>query len=100
MAAKILTFTLNGRETDVMVKPLTTLQNLLREDLGYTATKSGCKQGGCGSCTVLLDGDPVPSCLLPVEDVVKDCLQTNRCTRCSRRSWTKMEPNVVSAHQE
>lgn len=69
MAAKIITFTLNGRDTDVMVKPLTTLQNLLREDLGYTATKSGCKQGGCGSCTVLLDGDPVPSCLLPVEDV-------------------------------
>lgn len=69
MAAKIITFTLNGRETDVMVKPMTTLQNLLREELAYMATKSGCKQGGCGSCTVLLDGDPVPSCLLPVEDV-------------------------------
>jgi carbon-monoxide dehydrogenase small subunit len=69
MAAKIITFMLNGREMEVMVKPLTTLQTLLREDLGYTATKSGCKQGGCGSCTVLFDGDPVPSCLLPVEDV-------------------------------
>jgi carbon-monoxide dehydrogenase small subunit len=69
MAAKIITFTLNGRETDVMVKPMTTLQKLLREELAYMATKSGCKQGGCGSCTVLLDGDPVPSCLLPVEDV-------------------------------
>ena len=69
MAAKFITFTLNGRERDVMVRPLTTLQKLLREELGYTATKSGCKQGGCGSCTVLLDGDPVPSCLLPVEDV-------------------------------
>jgi carbon-monoxide dehydrogenase small subunit len=69
MAAKIITFMLNGREMEVMVKPLTTLQNLLREELGYMATKSGCKQGGCGSCTVLFDGDPVPSCLLPVEDV-------------------------------
>jgi carbon-monoxide dehydrogenase small subunit len=52
-----------------MVKPLTTLQYLLREELGYMAAKSGCKQGGCGSCTVLLDGVPVPSCLLPAEDV-------------------------------
>jgi len=69
MAVKIITFTLNGRETDVMVKPLTTVQTLLREQLGYTATKIGCKQGGCGSCTVLLDGQPMVSCLLPVEDV-------------------------------
>ena len=53
----------------MLVKPLTTLQTVLREQLTYTATKSGCKQGGCGACTVLLDGDPVPSCLLPVEDV-------------------------------
>lgn len=69
MAAKIITFTLNGRETDVMVKPLTTVQTLLRDQLGYTATKIGCKQGGCGSCTVLVDGQPMTSCLLPVEDV-------------------------------
>jgi carbon-monoxide dehydrogenase small subunit len=69
MAAKIVSFTLNGRDVDVMVKPLTTLQNLLRRDLGYTATKAGCKQGGCGSCTVLVDGEPMMSCLLPVEDV-------------------------------
>jgi carbon-monoxide dehydrogenase small subunit len=69
MAAKIVSFTLNGRDVDVMVKPLTTLQNLLRQDLGYTATKAGCKQGGCGSCTVLVDGEPMMSCLLPVEDV-------------------------------
>ena len=69
MTAKIVTFTLNGRETDVMVKPLMTLQTLLREELGLTATKSGCKQGGCGSCTVIVDGEPMMSCLLPVEDV-------------------------------
>lgn len=69
MAAKIVSFTLNGREVDVMVRPLTTVQRLLREQLGYTATKAGCKQGGCGSCTVLVDGEPMMSCLLPVEDV-------------------------------
>jgi carbon-monoxide dehydrogenase small subunit len=69
MASKIVNFTLNGREVEVMVKPLTTLQSLLRSDLGYTAVKTGCKQGGCGSCTVLVNGEPMMSCLLPVEDV-------------------------------
>jgi aerobic carbon-monoxide dehydrogenase small subunit len=69
MASKIIEFTLNGREVEVMVKPLTTLQSLLRNDLGYTAAKTGCKQGGCGSCTVLVNGEPMMSCLLPVEDI-------------------------------
>ena len=43
MASRIVEFTLNGRLTEVMVKPLTTVQTVLREQLGYTATKSGCK---------------------------------------------------------
>jgi carbon-monoxide dehydrogenase small subunit len=69
MASKIATFTLNGRRIEVLVKPLTTVQTLLRDQLGLTSTKAGCKQGGCGSCTVLVNGDPMMSCLLPVEDV-------------------------------
>lgn len=69
MPAKIVTFNLNGRETDVMVQPMTTMQSLLREQLGYTATKIGCKQGGCGSCTILVDGEPMAACLLPVENI-------------------------------
>jgi carbon-monoxide dehydrogenase small subunit len=69
MPPKIVSFTLDGREIDVMVKPLTTLQTLLRDQLGETATKEGCKQGGCGTCTVLIDGEPMNSCLLPVEDI-------------------------------
>lgn len=69
MTVRIVNFTLNGRNIDVMVKPLTTLQKMLREDLNYTATKTGCKQGSCGSCTVLVDGEPMLACLLPVEDI-------------------------------
>src|ERR1035437_802327 len=65
----IVRFELGGREVEVMVKPMTTLQSALRNHLGYTATKEGCRQGGCGSCTVLVDGEPMMSCLLPVEDV-------------------------------
>ena len=69
MASTIVAFELGGREVEVMVAPLTTLQSVLRNQLGYTATKEGCRQGGCGSCTVLVDGEPMMSCLLPVEDV-------------------------------
>jgi aerobic carbon-monoxide dehydrogenase small subunit len=69
MASKIVTFTLNGRETEVMVKPLTTLAKALRERLGVNGTKCGCYEGNCGSCTVLVNGEPMLSCILPVEDV-------------------------------
>ena len=69
MASSIVTFQLGNREVEVMVKPMTTLQTVLRYQLGQTAVKEGCRQGGCGSCTVLVDGEPMMSCLLPVEDV-------------------------------
>ena len=69
MASTIVTFELGGREVEVMVRPMTTLQAVLRNQLGFTATKDGCRQGGCGSCTVLVDGEPMLSCLLPVEDI-------------------------------
>ena len=68
MASRVVSFTLNGREIEVLVKPLTTLQKLLRERLGFTATKSGCQQGGCGSCNVLVNGELMMSCLLPAEE--------------------------------
>jgi aerobic carbon-monoxide dehydrogenase small subunit len=69
MASTIVRFEFGDREVEVMVKPMTTLQSVLRNQLGATATKEGCRQGGCGSCTVLVDGEPVMSCLLPVEDI-------------------------------
>jgi len=69
MASVIVSFKLSGREVEVMVRPMTTLQSVLRDQLGHTAVKEGCRQGGCGSCTVLVDGEPMMSCLLPVEDI-------------------------------
>lgn len=69
MTSTIVAFALGDREVEVMVQPMTTLQSVLRYQLGHTAAKEGCRQGGCGSCAVLVDGEPVLSCLLPVEDV-------------------------------
>lgn len=69
MASVVVAFVLGGRPVEVLVRPLATLQQVLRTQLGHTSVKDGCRQGGCGSCTVLLDGEPVLSCLLPVEDV-------------------------------
>jgi carbon-monoxide dehydrogenase small subunit len=69
MASTIVTFELGDREVEVMVAPMTTLQSVLRNQLGSMAAKDGCRQGGCGSCTVLVDGEPMMSCLLPVEDI-------------------------------
>jgi aerobic-type carbon monoxide dehydrogenase small subunit (CoxS/CutS family) len=57
-------FTLNGEEVDVSFAPYKTLLEVLREDLGHTGTKHGCELGECGACAVLLDGQPVLSCLV------------------------------------
>jgi carbon-monoxide dehydrogenase small subunit len=76
MASKIVSFQLNGKPIEVIVKPMTTLQRVLREQLGYTATKSGCRQGGCGSCTVLVNGEPMLSCLLPAEEIEGQVVMT------------------------
>lgn len=76
MQANIINFSLNGKNIDVLAHPMMTLQTLLRENLGYTATKTGCKQGSCGSCTVLVNGEPMLSCLLPVEDVANQKVVT------------------------
>jgi len=56
----------NGRQVDVDAHPLERLLDVLRERLGLTGTKEGCGEGECGACTVLLDGRPVNSCLVPV----------------------------------
>jgi aerobic-type carbon monoxide dehydrogenase small subunit (CoxS/CutS family) len=58
-----LTLNVNGEDAPVSFAPYKTLLEVLREDLGLTGTKHGCELGECGACTVLLDGEPVLSCL-------------------------------------
>ena len=59
-----ISFIINGAKTSVYAPPSLTLLKLLRERLGLTGTKPGCERGECGACTVLLDGEPVNSCLI------------------------------------
>ncbi len=63
-----VTLNVNGESRETLVPTHKTLLEVLREDLGLTGTKHGCELGECGTCTVLVDGEPVLSCLaLPVE---------------------------------
>ncbi|MFL5712240.1 MAG: (2Fe-2S)-binding protein [Chloroflexota bacterium] len=58
--------TVNGGPVETDAPGMRRLIDLLREDLGLTGTKEGCGEGECGACTVLLDGAPVDSCLVPI----------------------------------
>lgn len=61
-----VTFTVNGEQATVHVHPFARLLDVLREELHLTGTKEGCGEGECGACSVLLDGEIVNSCLVPV----------------------------------
>ena len=62
-------FTLNGATREVTASPAARLIDVLREECGLTGTKEGCGEGECGACTVLVDGEPVCSCIVPVAQV-------------------------------
>ena len=61
--------TVNGTAHEIGSPGLTSLLHVLREEIGITSPKAGCQQGGCGACTVLVDGEPRRSCLLPLAAV-------------------------------
>jgi len=61
-----ITFSVNGERRTVVVSPMARLLDVLREQLHLTGTKEGCGEGECGSCSVMMDGDLVNSCLVPV----------------------------------
>src|SRR6201997_4002573 len=68
---ELISFTVNGRSVEVTASGARRLSRVLRDDLGLTGTKVGCDAGDCGACTVLLNGDPICSCLTAVAQVAR-----------------------------
>src|ERR1700761_3079669 len=66
MIKRDVSFTVNGEAHTVSVYPIERLLDVLRDHLGLTGTKEGCGEGECGACSVLIDGELVNSCLVPV----------------------------------
>lgn len=60
----IITLKVNGQEYELAVRPSDLLLDILREQLGLTSAKPGCKNGDCGACTIVFDGLPIKSCLM------------------------------------
>ena len=69
-------FTVNDQPIELAVPGIRRLLDVLREDLGLTGTKEGCGEGECGACTVLLDGEVVDSCLVPISQVDGHAVRT------------------------
>ena len=61
---RVVQITVNGVERTILVEPWYSLLDTLRDELHLTGTKKGCDEGDCGACTVLLNGQPVTSCLV------------------------------------
>ena len=68
--APATTITVNGQSHEVQATPDTPVLYVLRNELGLNAAKFGCGLAQCGACTVLRDGEPIRSCVMPVSDVV------------------------------
>jgi carbon-monoxide dehydrogenase small subunit len=71
-----VTLTVNGRAYPLRLEPRRTLLDALREECGLTGTHMGCEHGVCGACTVLLDGEPVRSCLIFAVQVEGSAIRT------------------------
>jgi len=64
MQSKAIILNVNGRRHEVLLSPNITLLRALRENLGYVDVKNGCENGDCGACTVIMNGQPVNSCMV------------------------------------
>ena len=98
-------FKLNGRPVDFDGDPQTPLLWVIRDWAQLTGTKYGCGVSICGACTVHVDGEPVRSCVLPIEDVANHTVTTieglskDRRVRCRRPGSKRTCRNAATASQ-
>lgn len=92
-----ISFKLNGQAVKVSVPPETLLVDLLRDQLGLTGTKVGCREGECGVCTVLLDGAPVNSCLLPARKAAGREVTTIEGLEAEDGSLARLQQSFIEA---
>jgi aerobic-type carbon monoxide dehydrogenase small subunit (CoxS/CutS family) len=88
-----ITTTVNGTEVTQDVEPRLLLVHFLRDTLGLTGTHWGCDTSNCGTCVVLMDGEPVKSCTV----LARAWPRTARSTRSSRASWRSTACSAGSA---
>ncbi len=96
----------NGEDVEVSFAPYKTLLEVLREDLDLTGTKHGCELGECGACAVLVDHEPVLSCLVLAVECEgarsrpsKASPAARSCIRCRRRSPTWAARSAATARR-
>ena len=104
--SQMSTMTINGRVAPLPDDPDALLVDVVRDELDLTGTKLVCGAGVCGACTVLVDGAPVVSCLMPARaaaDKIGDDGRRHRrrqdCIRCRRPSWRTTPCNAASARR-
>ncbi len=95
MKSRVVELVVNGRQRELLVRPGTSLLAAVRDVLGLTAAKRGCAVGSCGACTVLLDGKPVLSCLVPVETVEGSAVRTLEGTTPGDGSLSELQAAFV-----
>ena len=88
--------TVNGEPVERAVEPRRSLVDFLRHDLGLTGTHVGCEQGVCGMCTVLLDGEPIKSCIMLAVQADGPEITTSR--RSTARSCIPLQRAFKEAH--
>jgi aerobic-type carbon monoxide dehydrogenase small subunit (CoxS/CutS family) len=87
--------TINGARRRLDVHPMKRALDVLREDCGLTGTKEGCGEGECGACTVLIDGEPVNSCLVPAAHMDGTAVETIEGVAAARELHPLQEAFVV-----
>lgn len=88
-----ITLTVNGKKITTTAHPLARLLDVLRENIKLTGTKEGCGEGECGACSILLDGELVNSCLVPV--IQAEGKKVTTVEGLSKKSLSKLQESFL-----